>query len=164
MLIYHQALDPYHCVFRLLLITQTLQNLEIEKLRILDFYLLYPALVANIRLRKDLQYGKNISKSLKNIYHDPAVDKSAFTSLHNFQKIAINCLVSAGYVDSEVIKSGYILRTDKKISIEMYSAIQVQNKIPINNFIIEKLASLPLLGKDGLKDRTGLIEYRYDIT
>ncbi|KIP15259.1 hypothetical protein KY49_4595 [Burkholderia sp. MSHR3999] len=30
-------------------------------------------------------------------------------------------------------------------------------------YIVKKLASIPLLGNDGLKHRTGLMEHRYDV-
>lgn len=48
MLIYHPAYDAYHCVFRMLLIAERVSGIEVEKARILDFYLVFPGMVKKI--------------------------------------------------------------------------------------------------------------------
>jgi len=47
MLIYHPAFDAYHCVYRMTMLTQKVKELEYSKLRILDFYLCFPAEIDN---------------------------------------------------------------------------------------------------------------------
>lgn len=43
MLIYNQAFDFYHSIFRMLqLTTFGVNNVQIEKIRILDFYIVFP--------------------------------------------------------------------------------------------------------------------------
>ena len=50
MLIYSQAYDLYHTMFRILQIMEkTKEVLEVDKLRILDFYLAFPAELLEIR-------------------------------------------------------------------------------------------------------------------
>ena len=44
MIIYNPAFDIYHCVYRMISILSNLVNekIEVDKLRILDFYMVFP--------------------------------------------------------------------------------------------------------------------------
>ena len=86
MLIYHPAYDAFHCVFRMLAIIETVPNIEVDKARVLDFYLLFPALMADIRLPVELAHARKLAKSVSNIYHDPLSKKNAFRDLRLIQK------------------------------------------------------------------------------
>ncbi|HGA8765958.1 TPA: ABC-three component system middle component 5, partial [Salmonella enterica subsp. enterica serovar Virchow] len=46
MLIYHPAYDAYHCLFRMIALIDHVNEIEVDKARILDFYLIFPALVS----------------------------------------------------------------------------------------------------------------------
>ena len=70
MLIYHPLYDAYHCVFRLLLIIERLENVPVATVRLLDFYVLFPARVAKIRLPAELSYGRTLANKSYNPYHE----------------------------------------------------------------------------------------------
>ena len=50
MLIYHPALDAYHCVFRVLALLSECKEMEKDRLQILDFVLCFPSVVSAFRL------------------------------------------------------------------------------------------------------------------
>lgn len=54
MIIYNQAFDLYHCIFRILNFLNRFNPsdiIEVDKLRIWDFYFLFPNKVYDIRLK-----------------------------------------------------------------------------------------------------------------
>lgn len=64
MIVYNQAFDLYHTIFRLLHFLNKFENqtiLEIERVRIWDFYLLFPSKIHEIRLKQD-ESEKNLLK------------------------------------------------------------------------------------------------------
>jgi len=89
-MIYHPRNDIYHCCFRLLSILKNYnQPISIEKIRIIDFYLVYPNFVKEIILPR-----KNGNTKLKNKYAKmtPPFEimpnkKILFSELKDFQYI-----------------------------------------------------------------------------
>ena len=58
MTMYNHAFDLYHCIYRIIHILMRLEEndiLELDRLRIWDFYLLFPSKVYEIRLGNDLK-------------------------------------------------------------------------------------------------------------
>ena len=56
MIVYNQAYDLYHTIFRFLQFLNRFEKdelIEIEKLRIWDFYLLFPSKINSIRLKQN---------------------------------------------------------------------------------------------------------------
>ncbi|WP_238913012.1 ABC-three component system middle component 5 [Achromobacter insolitus] len=164
MLIYHPAYDAYHCIFRSLLITGTLPTVEEAKLRILDFFLCFPAELQNVRLPVDHSGAKALAKSLKNVYHGPLSKQKAFRDMEHIQIAAFRTLAASGLLNAPELETGLIRRTGLPIPPELTSQLQnfFEKNKSLVNYLLTKLADIPLLGKDGLKHRTGLMEYRYD--
>ena len=164
MLIYHPAYDAYHCLFRLIKIIQISNKIEISKLRILDFYLVYPAEVAKISLPRDQVEIKKIAAKLKNTYHGPVNTFQAFRDMQHLQYAAISTLAASNILDGEKLSSGIIERTNTPLpdffNYPEQMATSEENMIHI--FILKTLSEMPLNGTNGLKQRTGLMEYRYD--
>jgi hypothetical protein len=164
MLIYHPAFDAYHCVFRLLYATNILNELEVAKLRILDFYLAFPSEVMSIKLPRDQVYIRKSAQLLQNVYHGPVNAKQAFRDMEHIQNAVIRSLGASNLLDQSALNEGMVLRTNKGLPTEFISAFEsfsIKENLVVK-FILEKLVNLPLNGMDGLKDRTGLMEYRYD--
>ena len=53
MLVYHPIYDSYHCIFRILCILHDIQqvDIEVDLIRILDFYVLFPSRLKNIKFK-----------------------------------------------------------------------------------------------------------------
>ncbi len=72
-------------------------------------------------------------------------------------------MASYDLIDQEVLSKGYVKRTDQSIPKEIKDKI---NQLTIEQENVLKLVlgfnELPLFGKSGLKDRTGLLDFKYD--
>lgn len=165
MLIYHPAYDAYHCVFRALLITDSVQVLEVAKLRILDFFLCFPAELRGIRLPKEHSEARKMAQGLKNQYHGPVSMKQTFRDMEHIQLAAFRTLAASRLVDTAELTSGLVRRTSTSVPQDLVHRLAeatAHNK-QVVSYLTKQLAELPLLGIDGLKHRTGLMEHRYDI-
>jgi hypothetical protein len=165
MLIYHPAYDAYHCVFRTLLITSTIRIIEVPKLRILDFYFCFPAELNKVRLPKGHGEGKRIARLAQNIYHGPISTHHVFRDMEHIQNSAFRTLAASSLIDTGEFESGLVRRRDLPIPQELDDRIkrEMEENLGLINYITEKLNELPLLGENGLKHRTGLMEHRYDV-
>jgi thiamine monophosphate synthase len=164
MLIYHPAFDAYHCVFRMLAITESLRQLEYSKLRILDFYLCFPAEVAAVQLPQDHIELKKVARAVKNDYRGPVSTHRTFRDLESIQFSAARLLAASKIFDSEQLELGTTLRTNLKLPEALQANISSirTSKSTIIEYILTKMGDIPLTGLGGLKQRTGLMEYRYD--
>lgn len=165
MLIYHPAFDAYHCVFRLLALTEMVSRIEVEKVRLLDFYLLFPSAIASIRLPQELKEARKLAKASANIYHDPINPATTFRDMHHIQEAALKCIAAAGFIDIKQFEVGFVVRTSMKIGDDLKVKVDhfLSSRQPITNVVVNHLASIPLRGHDGLKHRTELLEYKYDV-
>ena len=156
MLVYHPAFDIYNCIFRMLQLLSYTKEEEIafDKLRIWDFS--FPA---------DLRYLKEkIFKDRNNPYEEISNPKGIFDRMQTYQLSAIKCLASYGFVDSKQLSKNKVKKTGKEVPKELL--LQLNNPRTESKNIIKLVTSdflnLPLLGKEGLKARTGLLNFKYD--
>ncbi|HDL7428985.1 TPA: hypothetical protein PXN84_003222 [Yersinia enterocolitica] len=166
MLIYHPAFDAYHCLFRMIALIDHVQCVEVDKARILDFYLTFPSLVATIRMPPTLSYAKKTARLYSNVYHDPISPRSTFKDMYHIQNSALKCLVATGLIELKDFENGKIYRTDLEIpdALLLSMSVFLNKKKDVYDFILESLSSFHLTGRDGLKDRTNLMEFRYDFS
>lgn len=164
MLIYHPAYDAYHCIFRMLALIDHISEVEIDKARILDFYLTFPSLVSEIRMPHNHRSIKKIAQNYSNNYRKPISIIATFRDMHQIQIAAIRCLAATGLIELTELDKGVIKRTKRDIPDGLLLSMRdfLNAKKDIYGFIISKLSKFHLTGKDGLKDRTRLMEYRYD--
>lgn len=166
MLVYHPAFDIYNGVFRMLqLLTLMKQDeVELDKLRIWDFYLTFPTEARNITFPQSLSELKKIFKKDKqNPYEDLIDSKRIFERMQPFQMTALKSLASYGLIDNKQFSKGWVKRTEKEIPQDLLDKL---NELTVEKSNILKLVlgfnELPLYGKTGLKYRTGLLEFKYD--
>lgn len=99
MLIYHPGYDAYHCIFRLLAVIDKVQDLEIDKARILEFFLLYPAAVSQVKIPQGMTAIRKEAKLLSNQYHDPINTRTTFRDMRFIQDAALKCIAAASLID-----------------------------------------------------------------
>ena len=165
MLIYSQAYDLYHTMFRILQIMEkTKEVLEVDKLRILDFYLAFPAELLEIRSFSGFKKYEKYLKDETNPYERVIDRKRLFFKMEHIQISAIKALISYGLFDPIEFKNGKIKRTENLISGNLNTRINNANEENQNliTLITGPLASMNLYGHLGLKVRTNLIEFKYD--
>lgn len=165
MLIYHPAYDAYHCVFRMLAVAERVTHAEVDKARLLDFYLVFPGAIGKMRLPSEMRSLRQLAAGAANVYRDPVSTASAFLEMRHIQEAALKSIAASGLIKIDSYSAGYVERTSAALpeTIER----KVQEFLSINSSVVDavlnELAKIPLLGQNGLKHRSQLMEYRYDV-
>jgi len=164
MLVYHPAFDAYHCVFRMLGILEGRGPIENERLRILDFVLCFPAVVANFRLPQRSMAIRKPAKLADNVYRTPLNARATFDMLSASQDGALACLASASFIVPDTLRDGVALRGPSSLPVGLLQqCVRLWEREQFFfQSILPALLDIPLLGQDGLKARSGLLEHRYD--
>lgn len=167
MLVYHPAFDLYNCIFRMLCLLQRAKEDEInlEKLRIWDFYLAFPNQVKTIAFPSNLRKLKDtIFKNNNNPYEQIPDTKIVFDRMINYQTSALNCLASYGFIDAKSLSKNIVKKTNKILPKKLDDQIKniSQEKENVLKLVVNEFVDLPLYGSKGLKARTGLIDFKYD--
>lgn len=165
MLVYNKAYDLYHTMFRILQITEKAKSaLEIDKLRILDFYLAFPVELLEIRSFAGFRKYEKYLNAEKNSYERIIDRKRLFFKMESIQTSAIRALISYGLIDPDEYREGTVKRTNNSLSEVLQARVNEANDENHNliTLITGPLASMNLYGHLGLKERTNLIEFKYD--
>ena len=162
-LFYHPAFDSHHCIYRTLMITNRSPGhiFEVERMRIWDFYSVFPAETRRISFPSQLSILKR--DITRNTYEELPEPHLIFTRMQPFQMIAYRSLAAFGLIDSEQLKKNRISRTNKRIPPAVQS--RFENISDDDGYVLSlagQFNAIPLYGKNGLKARTKLLEYRYD--
>lgn len=143
-------------------------RVEVERLRIYDFLLLFPYKIKNVKLKKiekEIRASRNKLKLDKmNPYNQIKEDKKVFDRMKAYQLSALNYLASYDIVDSEeLLKNNVLVKNKEKMkeTLEHYN-FDAEEDVVILNWLFENFAEIPLDGEWGLKARTNLMEYKYD--
>ncbi len=162
MLAYYPALDPYHTSFRMLrLLTESPYAIEEDRLRLLDFYLLFSSLLRKISLPQGLVRSRNRVAQPENRYRFAGQPQLAFRTLTPVHDAAIGLLSTSSWVTRERDR----LTVNAPVLPEgLLSVLRARNDIEkdLIDFLVMDLHTVPMLGPEGLKRRSGLMEYRYD--
>ncbi len=168
MLMYHPAQDVNHCVYRTLTILQTSEHkaISIEVFRLIDFYTVFPYLLKLIstlptpvhRYKKEFKDIPEPFESLKNT-------KRILHELERLQSIAFQNLLAKDLIEREAYENGLLKRTDKALPEPFIKAVSESRLSNLGWFkvLINQFPKAKLVGNNGLKARTGLMEFRYDM-
>lgn len=165
MLIYHPAYDAYHCIFRALIITNSLKTLELSKLRLIDFFLMFPSELKNITLPRGHSRARRIAGQYTNQYHGPVSRNQTFRDMQHIQSAAYSTLAASEIFEPTSYSKDIISRTTLAIPNDLQTALTLAEKRDeaLLEYLLGDFASVPLQGANGLKAKTGLMEYRYDV-
>ena len=167
-LAFEPAFDSYHTAFRLLrqIEFRSLAAVQISRLKILDVYVSEPQRSLEIRLSGTLKKKARLAANCQMpIYGKRPSSTTLFNQMRHIQDAAIQTFVLQGILDADAYRSGAALRTDEKISAELSEKISAANEkhSDLMTFLCVDLDEIPFDGAGGLKDRTSLGEYRYDL-
>lgn len=140
------------------------RSIELDGLRILDFYLLFPHLLRDARLPQMVK-GRARRLGLEgNSYSLPAEPRTVFTQMAPIQTQGVKRLLSVGLAVLDLQDASLIRRSEMSAPGEISEAVARRNseQKELVALLVGEVARMPVRGKDGLKDRTGLMEYRYD--
>lgn len=171
MIVYNQAYDLYHTIFRFLQFLNRFEKgelIEIEKLRIWDFYLLFPSKIHSIRLKQNesdiRKLKKRFVKDSKNPYEIITENRKVFEKLKPYQLAALNCIASYGIIDKSLLNQHRISILNKDILTEFVKKYDELSDKEMNviSLMTSHFNQMSLFGVDGLKNRTKLMESKYD--
>jgi hypothetical protein len=166
-LTYHPAFDPYHQIFRTVrLVVQMGAPFDADKLRLADFYLLFPEKILEIRLSRRLRSQASRLKMTPRFPYDRMPEsKLLFTRTEHTFQAAIQTMLHDGLLDRDAAQENLLAKGSglSEISKLFGRAVAAnEEEAPLMSFLAELIREFPYLGVDGLKDRTGLDEHRYD--
>lgn len=164
---YHPAFDAGHATFRFsrLKLGLGLTVIEFDKLRILDFYLLFPHRAAAVRLAQSDLAARSLAKQTERNagYSTMPSDPVLFGRMEPAQIAAVQTMATSGALDEEALVEGIVkfepFEAPEDLELRVVAA-NAENPQALE--IVKTLSAYPLLGSGGLKDRSGLLEYRYD--
>lgn len=166
-LIYHPIFDANHCVFRTLLLLQEQNHCEIdiELFRLMDFYVLFPSLLKSIKpFPSELRIYKKEIQKICEPYENIQNPNRIFVELRRIQSIAFYHLLSKQLIDMKSFENGMIKRTETNLPDQLVASLN-EAAIKKNKWFIlvsKEFQKIEFYGANGLKKRTGLMEYRYD--
>ncbi|PQA59845.1 ABC-three component system middle component 5 [Siphonobacter curvatus] len=162
MLVYHPSFDIYHTAYRILKILYDNRNIEIEKdrMRIIDFILLFPQELNNFRVPQNASKFKNLYKITT---YNKIPDKNrVFQQTRSFYEISLQCLTSRDLLDLDQYKQGILKLNLTSIDDGLKTELSRTDLIDqtILKIIYDHFIKLPT--KD-LIERTSLVDNKYAI-
>jgi len=171
MIIYNQAFDLYHAVYRMLqLLTNFDRNeyVELDRLRIWDFYLLFPSKIYNLKPKRNEKDFKTRLKQFTvkkdNPYEKVYNDRKVFEKIKPYQISALHCLASYGIIDKELLLLNRVSIISREILKDYANKFEELSPRERNiiTILLSDFYNIDMSGKDGLKARTNLLESKYD--
>jgi hypothetical protein len=166
---YQPAFDPFHAVFRFLRMREAVIgdiSLHEDHLKILDFFLLFPFRIPNIQFKQAHRGLRNLSRKFENMrpYGDLPEDKILFGRMNTMQDVALDTLSGKKLIDPAQLELGIVKSTSNEVPSAISNRIAEINteESELVDLLIVLAREYALLGPDGLKRRSGLMEYRYD--
>jgi hypothetical protein len=163
MLVYHPAFDIYHGVFRALLLLESAAGraMPFDTLRIIDLYFVFPYLLAEFDFPRGAgRRGRQLAgvPSRFNTLPTPRIFVAQMQGLHTLVAVA---LAGRELIVADALKNGNVVRTGAVVPQQLLSQARPED-IELAAYLGTTIATIPLLGKDGLKARSKLMEFRYD--
>lgn len=168
---YNQAFDLYHTLFRMLHILNKYdvnEKVEVERLRIWDFYLLFPNKIHSIRIggyeyHEATLKRKYISK-VDNPYNTVYDGRKFLERQRPYQMAALNYLASLGIIAAENLFNQEVVLLNREKLDSILANIGELTTLEKNtlSWLSLYFKVSPLNGPKGLKNRTGLLISKYD--
>jgi hypothetical protein len=163
MLVYHPAFDVYHGVFRALLLLESTSDkaMPSETLRIIDLYFVFPYLLAELEFPKGTgRKGRQLA-GIPSRFNTLPSPRSFLAQMKGLHMLVAAALAGRGLISGDALKSGTVERTDAVVPAKLLGQASPED-IELAEYLGTRIATIPLLGKSGLKDRSKLMESRYD--
>ena len=168
MILYNPATDFYHCWMRIasILSADLEVAMEYDRIRIIDYYMCFPKELLSRSLPRT--YGSQLKKRAKIIptgYEDSFSISQAFQQMTEIHRQVIMDMVSKGLIQRKPYQEGILLASTSSATRSLLKEVSDEWKQKDNGWnllVVEALSDIHLNGKNGLKDRSGLLEFRYD--
>lgn len=140
------------------------KRIEIDRLKIADFYFVFPHLISSVSLprAKGSSALRKEAKAFDVPYENLPSIKILFSEMGDFQLQALDILRAKEIVN--LSESGW-LSVGQSFEEKAILSLVTDNSFSSKEFyrmLIRVLSQCDLHGANGLKKKTGLMEYRYD--
>lgn len=166
MLLYHPYKDSNHCAFRILSILNKLDSeIQLDQLKLIDFFYLFPHFLKDIKpWPRELKAFRKHLNDFGEPYENTPNKKKMFFDIEVIQNQALLKLASRELISVDKLKKRSVELDKIKIPNELISQIQEDkfNNGNILTVLVDGLCNIPWSGENGLKMRSGLMEYKYD--
>src|SRR5690606_21214128 len=125
------------------------------------FYYVYPHLLKNVKLPKQFKRYEAAIKNISDPFEITPSQKILFFELYKFQDSAIETLAQRSIIN---IYSSMVTLNLSPVPSTLKQAFEADyfSKSEFFRCLIESFPKLKLEGRGGFKDRSGLMEFRYD--
>ena len=171
-LAFEPGFDPFHSAFRILrqLEFRPRTEVPVARVKLLDVYVAEPRRCLDIRLSPGLLRKLKRPAQLAAACQPPTYGQrpsvnAFFNRMSPMQDAAIQTLVLQGFLEASEFDRDRLLRTGKPLEERLCARIiEVNNRQrDLMTFLLHDLEAISFNGSDGLKDRTTLGEFRYDL-
>lgn len=168
MLIYHPAYDINHSLFRALLILEssTTNEFHLDLFRIIDFYTVFPHLIKEIKpFPNELKEYRKTVNQIPLPYERTTNVKRVMYEIESIQTTALHNLLAKGFLDIDAFNRKLIKRSQLPLPVLLVEEISscTMRQEAWFKMLVEKFAVIKFKGRTGLKSRSGLMEFRYDV-
>lgn len=159
--VWHASRDPYHCVYRMIrLLMARAQPMPVEKLRLLDLFLLFPALLHRLSMPADVKQRfrqLQVEPPAKTFIRLPST-AAVWQDLQIYQSTALKQLAARGMLKRDALEERVASLDVAHLPTEVLGRAVEQNKqdAALVGFLVNDIAALPTTGKSGLIRRAGL--------
>lgn len=166
---YQPAFDPYHTMFRVLRfrnVADCSQAYPLDSIRIMDYFLAFPFRMGIISFQAAHRSFRKISKlySEHQPYGDSPSDWTLFGRMEAIQRASMSTLAHEGFIDAGDLVEGFVRFTNLELTPALQQRVSDLNdeNVELMNALKVLLYEYDLVGPNGLKKRSGLLEHRYD--
>ena len=164
MIIYHPAHDVNHCSYRILNILYAVKDNKVhyDMLKIISFYYIYPHLLKRMEnLPRPLNFQEKKIKNINDPFELTPSPSSLFFEMSATQEAAILSLLQKSIIK---IERNIVTLEKKSLPDDLINAFKADRltKTEIFKILVEHLPKVKLDGDNGLKAKSGLMEYKYD--
>jgi hypothetical protein len=137
-----------------------------QLLRLMDFYYLFPGQLKNIKpWPREIGNMKSKVTNIPDQFEDLTNPSRTFFELEEFQKTAILELIAKGVVSKVSFSKGIVKAEPGSLSLGYDVFVKDDDFLNSAAFkvITQGLTIVKLTGPNGLKSRSGVMEYIYDL-
>ncbi len=165
-LVYHPAFDPYGSVLRIhrYLLMRGKAAYK-EQIRLFDFLILFPEIMANRRMSNELRSQWRRLDFSKRFDYEIRPDPSGlFERMEPIFEAAFQTLAARDILISEDKSSNVWSLNIERVPQKVAEIAKRRNEeeADLIQFLSALDGAFPFFGPNGLKDRSGLLEFRYD--
>lgn len=159
--VWHASRDAYHCAFRMIrLLLEDGRSMDLEKLRVLDMFLLYPPLLHRASMPSDI---KKAFRELKiprpeNVFLQLPSAAAIFQDLRLYQNSAVAQLTARALISVTDLKQGLLSLTIDALPDDLIARARQRNASDggVSNFLVSAYSKQPLRGAASIYRKAGL--------